>query len=73
MWRYRKREIVREAGIDDKYLLKRTEDGMDAGSVVGTFLSKDFVEKAFRMLKSSIEIESVRHRLMHRVRGYVFI
>lgn len=73
VWRYRKREIAREACMDGRYLLICTDGGMDAGSVVGTYFSKDFVEKAFRTLKSSIEIEPVRHRLTHRVRGYVFV
>lgn len=73
VWHYRKREIARETDMDGKYLLICTDGTMDARSVVGTYFSKDFVEKAFRTLKSSIEIEPVRHRLTHRVRGYVFV
>ena len=72
-WRYRERELAREARMDGKYLLICTDGSMDARSVVNTYFSKDFVEKAFRTLKSSIEIEPVRHRLTHRVRGYVFV
>jgi len=34
---------------------------------------KDFFEKVFRTLKTSEEIEPVRHRLENRVRVYIFV
>jgi hypothetical protein len=36
-------------------------------------LWKDFVEKVFRTLKTTEEMEPVRHRLEQRVRVYIFV
>ena len=41
--------------------------------VVKAYFEKDFVEKVFRTLKTSEEMEPVRHRLERRVRVYIFV
>jgi transposase len=40
---------------------------------VKAYFGKDFVEKVFRTLKTSEEMEPVRHRLERRVRVYIFV
>jgi len=46
---------------------------LSPGEVVEAYFEKDFVEKVFRTLKTSEEMEPVRHRLERWVRVYIFV
>jgi transposase len=72
-WSFRDRAIRRAARRDGKYVLLCTEARLSAAEVVEQYLGKDFVEKAFRTLKTGIEVEPVRHRRERRVRAYLFV
>ncbi len=72
-WSYRDRVMKAAARRDGKYVLLCTDPRLSAREVVEQYLGKDFVEKAFRTLKSGVEVEPVRHRRERRVRGYLFV
>lgn len=72
-WNIKEREINKAERADGKYLLLSTNESLSAKDVVRTYLEKDFIEKVFRTLKTSEEVEPVRHRLEERVRAYLFV
>lgn len=72
-WKFKKREMAKLERSYGKYLLLSTDESLSAEDVVKSYFEKDFVEKVFRTLKTDEEIEPVRHRLEHRVRGYMFV
>ena len=72
-WKVKEREISKAERTDGKYLLLSTKETLSAKNVVATYLEKDFIEKVFRTMKSSEEVEPVRHRLEERVRAYLFV
>ncbi len=73
VWKYRTKELKRADAMDGKWLLLSTDESLTPKEVVNTYLEKDFIEKVFRTLKTSEEIEPVRHRLENRVRAYLFM
>ena len=72
-WSYRDRAIAAASKQDGRYLLLCTDDSMSAAEVLRAYMEKDFVEKVFRTLKTSTELEPVRHRRERRVRAYMFV
>jgi transposase len=72
-WKYKSQEISVAERLHGKYLLFSTDESLSPDEVVKAYFEKDFVEKVFRTLKTSEEIEPVRHRLERRVRVYIFI
>lgn len=72
-WSFRDRAVRAAARRDGKYVLLCTDPALTAAEVVEQYLGKDFVEKAFRTLKTGIEMEPVRHRRERRVRAYLFV
>ena len=72
-WKYKSQEIAAAERSHGKYLLFSTDESLSPGEVVKAYFEKDFVEKVFRTLKTSAEIEPVRHRLERRVRVYIFV
>ena len=72
-WSYRDRVIAASARQDGMYLLLCTDGLMSASEVLRAYMEKDFVEKVFRTLKTSTELEPVRHRRERRVRAYMFV
>jgi hypothetical protein len=72
-WKYRTREIASAESSYGKHLLFSTDESLSAREVVKAYFEKDVVEKVFRTLKTSEEIEPVRHRLERRVRAYIFV
>jgi transposase len=72
-WKYKSQEIAAAERSYGKYLLLSTDESLSPDEVVKAYFEKDFVEKVFRTLKTSEEIEPVRHRLERRVRVYIFI
>ena len=72
-WKYRTREITSAERSYGKHLLLSTDEMLSADEIVHAYLEKDFIEKVFRTLKTSEEIEPVRHRREWRVRAYLFV
>jgi len=72
-WKYKSQEIAAAERSHGKYLLFATDESLSPGEVVKAYFEKDFVEKVFRTLKTSEEMEPVRHRLERRVRVYIFV
>ncbi len=72
-WKYKSQEIAAAERSHGKYLLFSTDESLSPDEVVKAYFGKDFVEKVFRTLKTSEEMEPVRHRLERRVRVYIFV
>jgi len=72
-WEYRKRVSSNLADSYGKYLLFSSDDKIPADEVIRTYFEKDYIEKVFRTMKTSEELEPVRHRLENRVRAYLFL
>lgn len=72
-WHYMNQEIAASECSYGKYLLLSTDESLSSQEVVKAYFEKDFVEKVFRTLKTSEEMEPVRHRLERRVRVYIFV
>ena len=72
-WKYRTKEITSAERSYGKHLLLSTDETLSANDVVHAYLEKDFIEKVFRTLKTSEEMEPVRHRREWRVRAYLFV
>jgi transposase len=72
-WNYITQQIAESERSHGKYLLFSTDESIPPQEVVKSYFGKDFVEKVFRTLKTSEEMEPVRHRLENRVRVYIFV
>jgi len=72
-WQFNEDEITKAQMADGKYAILSTNENLSAKDVVGEYFGKDFVEKRFQKMKSAQELTPVRHRLEHRIRGYVFL
>ncbi len=72
-WKYKSQKIVAAERSHGKYLLFSTDESLSPGEVVKAYFEKDFMEKVFRTLKTSEEMEPVRHRLERQVRVYIFV
>lgn len=72
-WKYKSQEIAAAERSHGKYLLFSTDESLSPDEAVKAYFGKDFVEKVFRTLKTSEEMEPVRHRLERRVRVYIFV
>ena len=66
-------ECMEILSIATQKWVKLYKQGKCADEVVKAYFEKDFVEKVFRTLKTSEEIEPVRHRLERRFRVYIFV
>ena len=71
-WKYKTREMAGAERSCGKYVLLSTDE-LSAQEVVRSYFEKDYIEKVFRILKTSEEMEPVRHRLERRVRAYMFV
>lgn len=72
-WKFRNHKIASSERLLGKYLLFSSDESLPSAQVVKAYLEKDFVEKVFRILKTTEEMEPVRHRLERRVRVYIFV
>ena len=72
-WNFKNHEIAASERSHGKYLILSTDESLSPQEVVTAYFEKDFVEKVFRTLKTSEEMEPVRHRLERRVRVYIFV
>ncbi|MCA1700398.1 MAG: transposase [Actinobacteria bacterium] len=72
----RKREqIAAEAALDGIYVLRTTcaGDQLQAPAVVRAYKQLKTAERAFRTMKSALEIRPIHHHLEERVRAHVFL
>ena len=65
--------IALEEELDGVYILRTNEKNMDAPSIIDTYRDLQDVERAFRSLKSPLELRPFFHHKEERVRGHVFI
>ena len=72
-WEFNDEEITLAQVADGKYAILSSNDDLSAKEVIGEYFGKDFVEKRFQRMKSYHALMPVRHRLEHRVRGYIFL
>jgi len=72
-WKFNTRKIREAERTDGTYVLLSTDESLSAKDVVNQYLEKDFIEKVFRTMKTTEEVEPVRHRLEERVRAYLFV
>ncbi|MCS4541285.1 MAG: transposase [Euryarchaeota archaeon] len=64
---------LREAEeFDGIYLILSTKE-ISKGEIVKAYFEKDKIEKAFRCLKSVVEVAPVRHRICSNVYAHIFI
>ena len=71
--KFKKHQIALSERLHGKYLLFSSDESLTSAQVVKAYFEKDFVEKVFRTLKTTEEMEPVRHRLEQRVRVYIFV
>jgi len=60
-----------EMGLDGKFAILHP-DGMRAIEAFEDYFQKDEIEKVFRSMKGTLELEPLRHRLRWRVVSYLF-
>jgi len=72
----RKREqIAAEAALDGIYVLRSTcpEGQLGAPALIRAYKQLKVAERAFRTMKSALEIRPIHHHLERRVRAHVFL
>jgi transposase len=76
-FRFRRKteQIDAEAALDGIYVLRTSvpEGDLDAPEVVRSYKQLKEVERAFRSLKSVLEVRPIHHRLEQRVRAHIFL
>lgn len=60
-----------EMGLDGKFAILYP-DGMNAIEAFEHYFQKDEIEKVFRSMKGTLELEPLRHRLRWRAASYIF-
>jgi len=68
-------QIAAEAALDGLYVLRTTcaQDELGALAVVRAYKQLKVAERAFRTMKSTLDIRPIRHHLEDRVRAHVFL
>ncbi len=72
-WSVNEKKIAEAKSMDGKFLLYSSETTYSAQEVVRMYLEKDFIEKAFRTIKTEEELKPIRHRLESRVKAIIFV
>jgi transposase len=71
---WRKEEaLLLEEKLDGIYILRTKEEELPALEVVKAYKDLMIVERAFRTMKSSLDLRPLRHHKADRVRSHVFI
>ena len=65
--------VRREERLDGKYLLSTTDPSLSAEDIALGYKQLIDVERAFRTLKSDLDIRPVYHRLEERIRAHVLL
>jgi hypothetical protein len=68
-------KIAAEAALDGIYIIRTSlaAEQMSAPDCVRSYKSLSRVERAFRTLKSDLQIRPIHHRLADRVRAHIFL
>jgi hypothetical protein len=74
-YRRRSDQIAAEAALDGLYVLRTTcsEDELGPQAVVRLYKQLKVAERAFRMMKDTLEVRPIRHHLADRVRAHFFL
>jgi transposase len=71
---WRKEEaLLLEEKLDGVYILRTKEEGLPTLEVIKAYKDLMVVERAFRTMKSSLDLRPLRHHKANRVRSHVFI
>lgn len=74
VWHWNQQKLSDAEILDGYFIVRTTEQDMDAESVVKTYKSLAHVEQAFRNLKhASIEVRPIYHRKDDRIRAHLFL
>jgi len=68
-----RQKVQAEARLDGKYLISTTDPSLSVTDVVLGFKQLADVERAFRTLKSSLDIRPVHHQRPHRIEAHVLL
>jgi transposase len=72
-WSVNEKKIAEAKSMDGKFLLYSSDTTYSAMEVVKMYLEKDFIEKAFRTIKTDEDLKPIRHRLESRVKAIIFV
>lgn len=72
-WSIDEKKIEEAKSMDGKFLLYSSDTTYSAQEVVKMYLEKDFIEKAFRTIKTDEDLKPIRHRLESRVKAIIFV
>lgn len=72
-WSVNEKRIAEAKSMDGKFLLYSSDTTYSAQEVVRMYLEKDFIEKAFRTIKTDEDLKPIRHRLESRVKAIIFV
>lgn len=72
-WSVNEKKIAEAKSMDGKFLLYSSDITYSAQEVVRIYLEKDFIEKAFRTIKTDEDLKPIRHRLESRVKAIIFV
>lgn len=72
-WSINEKKIAEATSMDGKFLLYSSDTSYSAQEVVRMYLEKDFIEKAFRTIKTDEDLKPIRHRLESRVKAIIFV
>ena len=72
-WSVNEKCLTEAKSMDGKFLLYASDSTFTAQEVVKIYLEKDFIEKAFRTIKTDEDLKPIRHRLESRVRAIIFV
>lgn len=65
--------IQRESRYDGKYVLRTSNMGLSSGELAQQYKNLFRVERAFRTLKSGLDLRPIYHRVEHRIKAHVFL
>jgi hypothetical protein len=66
-------KVAAEARLEDRYLLVTSDPTMSAEPVALGYKSLTEAERAFRTMKTSLDLRPVYHRLDERIRAHVLL
>ena len=68
-----KGKIKEEAHLDGKYIISSSDDTLSAGDIALGYKQLMEVERAFRTLKTTLDLRPVYHRKDERIQAHVFL
>lgn len=68
-----KKKVEESEKIDAKSVILCTDKDYTKKEVIMTYFGKNEVERAFRVLKDTLEMDKINHRLPTRVKAYFFV